>query len=107
MEFTTSSVRSGLSQPRTSSCGPETRTPSRPSDALTADRRVIEVHMLGEPRWAAVEDAGRLRDALGIQPPTGVAHAFLETLEDPLGDVVGRYARTHGPFAQPKRQLRR
>ena len=23
---------------------------------------------------------------------------FLEPVDDPLGDVVGRYARTHGPF---------
>jgi ATP-dependent Lhr-like helicase len=65
---------------------------------LSDSRRVIEVTMKGEHRWAAVEDAGRLRDALGIQPPTGVAHAFLEPVDDPLGDVVGRYARTHGPF---------
>src|SRR5690606_2414780 len=24
--------------------------------------------------------------------------AFLEPVEDPLGDLIGRYARTHGPF---------
>ena len=65
---------------------------------LRDGRRVIEVHMKGEPRWAAVEDAGRLRDALGIQPPPGVPHVFLETVDDPLGDVVARFARTHGPF---------
>ena len=65
---------------------------------LSGDRRAIEVHMLGEVRWAASEDAGRLRDAQGVQPPTGVAHAFLEPVDDPLGDVVARFARTHGPF---------
>ncbi|MFP3914145.1 MAG: DEAD/DEAH box helicase [Actinomycetota bacterium] len=61
-------------------------------------RRVIEVHLGGQHRWAAVEDAARLRDGLGVQPPPGVPQAFLEPVPDPLGDVVGRYARTHGPF---------
>ena len=67
-------------------------------DELIGARRVIEVTMKGERRYAAVEDAGRLRDALGVQPPQGVAHAFLEPVDDPLGDVIGRFARTHGPF---------
>ncbi len=65
---------------------------------LESGRRVIEVVMGGEPRWAAVEDMSRLRDGLGVQPPVGVAHVFLEPVLDPLGDLVGRYARTHGPF---------
>ena len=62
-------------------------------------RRIIEIRMQGEQRWAAVEDVSRLRDALGIQPPPGVPEALLEQLADPLGDVVGRYARTHAPFS--------
>jgi ATP-dependent Lhr-like helicase len=61
-------------------------------------RRVIRVGTPAGERWAAVEDAARLRDAQGIQPPRGVPDAFLEPVEDPLGDVVGRYARSHGPF---------
>jgi ATP-dependent Lhr-like helicase len=65
---------------------------------LSDSRRVVEVTIKGERRWAAIEDAARLRDGLGIQPPTGVPHTFLEPVEDPLGDVVGRFARTHGPF---------
>jgi ATP-dependent Lhr-like helicase len=65
---------------------------------LVAARRVIEVHVAGESRFAVAEDASRLRDALGIQPPAGVADVFLEPVEDPLGDVVRRHARTHGPF---------
>src|SRR5690606_30982653 len=62
--------------------------------------RAIRVRVGGTPKWAAVEDAARLRDALGVQPPPGVAHVFLEPVPDPLGDVVGRYARTHGPFTE-------
>ncbi|MDH3500200.1 MAG: DEAD/DEAH box helicase, partial [Acidimicrobiia bacterium] len=65
---------------------------------LEATRRIIRLRLGGSEVWAAVEDAGRLRDALGAQPPQGVPQVFLETVDDPLGDIVGRYARTHGPF---------
>jgi ATP-dependent Lhr-like helicase len=65
---------------------------------LESDRRLIRVRVAGEERWAAVEDAGRLRDALGVALPAGVPETFLEPAPDPLGDLVARYARTHGPF---------
>ena len=65
---------------------------------LEERRRAIRVQVGGAPNWAAIEDAGRLRDALGVQPPPGVPHAFLETGPDPFGEVVRRYARTHAPF---------
>jgi ATP-dependent Lhr-like helicase len=65
---------------------------------LARQRRVIEVRVAGEARWAAIEDSGRLRDALGVALPTGIPVAFTELLPDPLGDLVARYARTHGPF---------
>jgi ATP-dependent Lhr-like helicase len=68
---------------------------------LEASRRVIRVRVTGQERWAAVEDAGRLRDALGTPLPVGVAQAFTEPVADPLGDLVSRYARTHGPFTAP------
>ncbi|KAA1400153.1 ATP-dependent helicase [Aeromicrobium ginsengisoli] len=66
--------------------------------ALHEARRVIEVAMAGEVRWAVVEDAGRLRDALGVVVPMGVPDAFLEVTADPLTDLISRFARTHGPF---------
>jgi ATP-dependent Lhr-like helicase len=65
---------------------------------LDASRRAIEVRIGGEARWAAIEDAGRLRDALGVPLPPGVPAAFTEPVPDPLGDLVARYARCHGPF---------
>ncbi len=68
--------------------------------ALVETKRAVLVTVAGEQRYAAIEDVGRLRDALGVQPPPGVPHAFLEPVADPLGDVVGRFARTHGPFAE-------
>ena len=66
--------------------------------ALAAARRAMTVRVAGEERWAAVEDAGRLRDGLGTALPVGLAAAFAEPVPDPLGDLVARYARTHVPF---------
>ncbi len=66
---------------------------------LAATRRLIRVRVAGQEMWAAVEDAGRLRDALGVALPVGIPEAFTEVLPDPLGDLVARWARTHGPFA--------
>ncbi|WP_199562436.1 Lhr family helicase, partial [Micromonospora deserti] len=66
---------------------------------LEAARRVLRVRIAGQERWVVVEDAARLRDALGVALPVGVAEAYLAPVADPLGDLVARYARTHGPFA--------
>lgn len=65
---------------------------------LVRANRAIVVNIAGQPRLAAVEDSARLRDSLGTPVPIGVPVAFLEPVPDPLGDVVSRYARTHGPF---------
>jgi ATP-dependent Lhr-like helicase len=65
---------------------------------LEAARRAIRVRIAGEERWLAVEDAGRVRDALGAALPVGVPETFTEPVADPLGDLVLRWARTHGPF---------
>ncbi|RSS48507.1 ATP-dependent helicase [Streptomyces sp. WAC07061] len=65
---------------------------------LEAARRAIRVRIGGADHWAAIEDAGRLRDALGTALPVGVPEAFTEPVKDPLGDLLARYARTHGPF---------
>ncbi len=65
---------------------------------LSVARRSIDVRVAGQPMWAAIEDAGRLRDALGVPLPPGIPEAFTEPVADPLGDLVARYARTHGPF---------
>ena len=66
---------------------------------LEAARRVIRVRFAGAEQWAVVEDAGRLRDALGVALPVGVPEAFTELVPDPLGDLVRRHVRTHGPVA--------
>ncbi|MGW5259544.1 Lhr family helicase [Microbispora sp. NPDC004025] len=80
---------------------------------LERARRAIRVRVAGLEQWAAVEDAWRLRDALGVPLPVGVPHEFLEAplaggpggpggthaAPDPLGDLVARHARTRGPFS--------
>ncbi|MCZ7681393.1 MAG: hypothetical protein M5U28_22420 [Sandaracinaceae bacterium] len=66
--------------------------------ALLKARRVVSAGVAGERRFLAVEDVARYRDALGIVPPPGLPQALLEPVRDPLGDLIGRYARTHGPF---------
>ncbi|WP_263165186.1 ATP-dependent helicase [Streptomyces sp. SCSIO ZS0520] len=68
------------------------------AEELAAARRAIRVRLAGRDHWAAVEDAGRLRDALGTALPVGVPEAFTEPVKDPLGDLLARFARTHGPF---------
>lgn len=75
-----------------------------PADAATwlgdlaQSGRALLLPVDGVERFIAVEDLARLRDAIGVQPPPGIATDFLEPVPDPLGDVIGRYARTHGPF---------
>jgi len=65
---------------------------------LLDDKRVIEISVGGETRYAAAEDAARYRDALGCSLPLGLPMAFTEPVARPLEELVGRYARTHGPF---------
>jgi len=67
-------------------------------EALESARRVIVVRIAGSVRWAAVEDAGRLRDALGTPLPVGVPESFTAPVPDPVQDLVLRWARTHVPF---------
>ena len=73
---------------------------------LVDSRRALVVRIAGEERHVAIEDAGRLRDALGTALPVGVPEVFTEPVADPLGDLVGRYARTHGPFQPPEAAAR-
>ncbi len=67
-------------------------------ERLAASGRIYAAGFGGEVRWAAIEDAGRLRDALGVAMPLGVPDAFAAVTADPLGDLLLRWARSHGPF---------
>ncbi|MDT5258517.1 MAG: ATP-dependent helicase Lhr and Lhr-like helicase, partial [Mycobacterium sp.] len=67
-------------------------------EGLGAARRALTVSFAGRSWWVAVEDIGRLRDGVGAAVPLGVPATFTEAVADPLGELLGRYARTHTPF---------
>jgi ATP-dependent Lhr-like helicase len=67
-------------------------------EGLRAARRALTVSFAGRSWWVAVEDIGRLRDGVGAAVPVGVPASFTEEVADPLGELLGRYARTHTPF---------
>jgi ATP-dependent Lhr-like helicase len=69
-----------------------------PLAELERERRIFSATIAGEKRWLAVEDAARARDGLGASLPEGLPRELLEKVSDPLGDLVSRWARTHGPF---------
>src|SRR5581483_9766748 len=62
-------------------------------DGLLAAKRVLPVSFAGQSWWVAIEDIGRLRDGLGVAVPVGIPATFTETVSDPLGELLGRYAR--------------
>ena len=68
------------------------------AETLVRERRAIRVRLGDVELFAAVEDAGLLRDAFGAVPPGGVPDVFLEPVERPLRAVARRYAKTRGPF---------
>jgi len=65
---------------------------------LRRSRRAAPVRLAGQERWIALEDAWRFQEALGTPLPAGLPQAFLQPVADPVGDLVHRFARTHGPF---------
>ncbi|MEM7230578.1 MAG: hypothetical protein AAF517_00295 [Planctomycetota bacterium] len=70
---------------------------SRQLDELLSARRLFKFERDGETRFAAVEDASRLRDVLGIELPSNLPETFLEAAPNPRRDLVSRFLRTHGP----------
>ncbi len=65
---------------------------------LVKARRAVRVRIAGETRFIPVEYAARYRDTLGTPLPPGLAEAFVAESENPLRELLRRYARTHGPF---------
>ena len=78
-----------------------TEDPTEWLEMLREARRTVRVRVGGAESWAVVEDVARLRDGLGVPVPPGTPDVFTEPVDDPLADLVGRYARTHGPFTTP------
>jgi ATP-dependent Lhr-like helicase len=71
---------------------------ARAASELIAARRVVALPVAGEVRYVAIEDAARYRDALGVPLPSGIPQALRAPVADPAGDLVSRFARSHGPF---------
>ena len=80
------------------SAGSDTERVSGWLRALVEQRRAIEVRLAGRDVVADAADAARLRDAAGAALPVGLPASHTEPVDDPLGDLCVRYARTHGPF---------
>jgi ATP-dependent Lhr-like helicase len=68
------------------------------AETLIRERRALRVGIGPHEVLIAAQDAGRYRDAFGVMPPGGLPDAFLEPVEDALGSVLLRYARSRGPF---------
>ncbi len=68
------------------------------AETLVRERRALRARLGESELFAAVEDAGLVRDAFGVMLPGGVPNVFLEPVPDALASVARRYARTHGPF---------
>jgi ATP-dependent Lhr-like helicase len=66
---------------------------------LEATKRIVRVQVAGVDQWAVIGDAGRLRDGLGVTLPRDLPAAYLDSFLDPLGDLICRHLRTHGPVA--------
>src|SRR5579885_1349770 len=69
-------------------------------DDLAQAKRVVKIEVAGEKRFIAIEDATRYRDALGVALPKDLPKKLLApaSSQDPVLELVRRYARTHGPF---------
>ena len=73
---------------------------------LLKERRAVLVRVASEDRYIASEDAGRYTEGLGCRVPPGLPAAFVTWTGPvdptdpaaPLGSLLVRYARTHGPF---------
>ncbi|HWQ23963.1 MAG TPA: DEAD/DEAH box helicase, partial [Gaiellaceae bacterium] len=65
---------------------------------LVRERRALRIRLGGGRALVAAEDAGLVRDALGVALPGGVPNAFLEPVAGALGVLLARFARTRGPF---------
>jgi len=73
---------------------------------LASTRRAVRARIAGEERWIAMEDVARYRDGVGVSAPPGVPAVFLAPVPGALDGLLGRYARSHGPFlgADPARR---
>ncbi|EHK0943841.1 ATP-dependent helicase [Citrobacter farmeri] len=69
-------------------------------DNLSADKRIFTVVIAGTEQIACMDDAARLRDALGVRLPETLSSAWLHPVNTPLRDLFIRFSRTHTLFTR-------
>ncbi|EPK7281651.1 ATP-dependent helicase [Citrobacter farmeri] len=69
-------------------------------DNLSADERIFPVVIAGTEQIACMDDAARLRDALGVRLPASLSSAWLHPVNTPLRDLFIRFSRTHTLFTR-------
>lgn len=67
-------------------------------DDLSADKRIFPVMIADTAQMACMDDAARLRDALGVRLPATISPAWLHPVNAPLRDLFLRFSRTHTLF---------
>lgn len=69
-------------------------------DELSAEKRIFPVVIADTAQMACMDDAARLRDALGIRLPATISPAWLHPVNAPLRDLFLRFSRTHTLFTR-------
>jgi ATP-dependent Lhr-like helicase len=67
-------------------------------EELLAERRAFTVTIGESQRIACMDDAARLRDALGVRLPADLPDIWLNPVATPLADLFLRYVQTHTLF---------
>ncbi|TLI99340.1 ATP-dependent helicase [Escherichia sp. E4694] len=62
---------------------------------LLAVKRIFPAMISGQERLACMDDAAKLRDALGVQLPDSLPDIYLHRVNYPLRDLFLRYLRAH------------
>lgn len=62
---------------------------------LLTVKRIFPAMISGQERLACMDDAARLRDALGVQLPESLPEIYLHRVSYPLRDLFLRYLRAH------------
>ncbi len=65
---------------------------------LQASGRACKLAIASRTQYIACEDAGRYRDAYGVDMPGSVPEAFLASHPEALKELAVRYAARHAPF---------
>lgn len=69
-------------------------------DELSAEKRIFPVVIAGTAQMACMDDAARLRDALGVRLPATISETWLHPVNTPLRDLFMRFSRTHTLFTR-------